>query len=324
MHVHLHGFVPVLSTIVWLKWDGQVATAALSLIPGAIKSVWVFTYTSLPTARNVCSPSRSKKQSSEIGSTTLQYQTEVWLHKKSWLSCGFLWDQGKPIRLRNPVPKIETQDNEELTFPWSKKLRISVFVYTFQKPLPNSGQLHHPSYICLVAIWRLSSWIGMVVHQSFHPALELAEWMHDCPGLRGIPRNSPCQTHPLKTMKRQSTHKPCFWSCLSRWFWHQCRPLLSTEWLTQVHCGQLVDQNGLAVYSRALEQGEPLWAETKALRNLCTNLKNCSHNLNAPLRNLHRHSSFCCPKEAAKLRKKPVRQVGYKLLGVFQTWKAGK
>lgn len=62
-------------------------------------------------------------------------------------------------------------------------------------------------------------------------------------------------------------------------------------------------------------KGEPRWAETKALRNPCTNLKNCSHNLNAPLRNLHRHSSFCCTKEAAKAPKRqqnwglPVRQV---------------
>lgn len=34
---------PVLSTIAWLKWDGQVAMAALSLIPVAMKSVCVFT-----------------------------------------------------------------------------------------------------------------------------------------------------------------------------------------------------------------------------------------------------------------------------------------
>lgn len=130
-----------------------------------------------------------------------------------WVVASF-WDQGKPVRLRNLVPaKIELQDNEGFTFPWSKKLRISVFAYTFQKPLPNSGQLHHPSYICLVSIWRLRmNWHGG------SPEFSPCTWIGGVSAwLSWAPRNS--QEFTLsdtanETMKRQSTHKPPFFGAV--------------------------------------------------------------------------------------------------------------
>lgn len=80
-------------------------------------------------------------------------------------------------------------------------------------PSRNHYQILDSCTTLLTSVWSQSGgleWIGMVVHQSFHPALELAEWVHDCPGLRGTPRNSPCQTQPMKQWKGSQHINPLF------------------------------------------------------------------------------------------------------------------